>query len=80
MQGVAFAFPQQVMLFGGPMGGPERKLVKQFDSNKDGWLNTEERALAREEAKKGGGGRGFGPPGGGGRGGRGGPGGGSAGP
>lgn len=89
MQGLVFAFPQQ-RGFGpggrGPMGGPERKLVKQFDKNNNGWLNAEERVPAREEAKKGGGGRGFGPPGGGfggpggpgggGRGGRGGPGGG----
>lgn len=68
MQGAVFAFPQQRGPGGrgfGPMGGPERKLVKQFDKNNDGWLNAEERAPAREEAKKGGGGRGFGPPGGG---------------
>lgn len=46
--------------FGGPpgMGGQERTLVKEFDKNKDGWLNAEERKPAREEAKKGGGGRG----------------------
>lgn len=34
-----------------PPGGPpaeERKLVKQFDRNGDGWLNREERAAARE--------------------------------
>lgn len=47
--------------FGGPpgMGGQEKKLVKEFDKNGDGWLNAEERAAARVEAKKGGGG-GFG--------------------
>lgn len=39
--------------FGGPPGGQERKLVKDFDKNSDGWLNAEERKLAREEAKKG---------------------------
>ena len=67
LQGDRFAFPQQRGRRAGfgPMGGPERKLVKQFDTNKDGWLNAEERAPARVEAKKGGGGRGgFGPPGG----------------
>jgi spore coat protein CotH len=62
---------------GGPPGGPggfgppgmsaEKKIVKEFDANHDGWLNSEERKLAREEAKKGArsgpGGRG-GPPGG----------------
>lgn len=40
--------------FGGP-GGEERKLVKDFDKNKDGWLNAEERKPARDAAKKGGG-------------------------
>ncbi|HBH54415.1 MAG TPA: hypothetical protein DDY91_21225, partial [Planctomycetaceae bacterium] len=49
----------------GPPGGGERKLLAQFDLDKNGWLNAEERA----EARKGGGGRGgrrggFGPPGG----------------
>jgi len=57
----------------GPPGGEERKLVKDFDKNNDGWLNKEERAVAREAAKKGGaggfgpggfGGKGFGPKGG----------------
>lgn len=36
--------------FGGP-GGPmqqERKLVKQFDQNGDGWLNNDERKAARQ--------------------------------
>jgi hypothetical protein len=45
----------------GPFGGQERKIVKDFDTNKDGWLNAEERKPARETAKKGGG---FGPKGG----------------
>src|SRR5712671_4939900 len=56
---------------GGPMG-QQRKLLKQFDKNGDGWLNTEERAVARAFLKSQGAGRrgGFGPPGGfGGRGG-----------
>ncbi|MBA4186730.1 MAG: spore coat protein CotH [Planctomycetaceae bacterium] len=52
----------------GPPGGEERKIVKDFDKNNDGWLDKEERALAREAAKKGGGGgfgpKGFGPKGG----------------
>jgi Ca2+-binding EF-hand superfamily protein len=57
--------------FGGPGMGQIRKLVKQFDKNGDGWLNKEERKVAREFLKKeraGGGGGfrpgGFGPPGG----------------
>jgi spore coat protein CotH len=61
--------------FGSGPGGQERKLVKQFDKNNDGWLNAEERVAAREEVKKGGGlgrggfgGRGPGGPGGFGRG------------
>ncbi len=41
--------------FGGP-GGEERKIVKDFDKNGDGWLNKDERALARESLKNGGGG------------------------
>src|SRR5262245_25694431 len=32
----------------GPPGGQERKLVKEYDKNGDGWLNKEERARARE--------------------------------
>ena len=50
----------------GPPGGQERKLVKDFDKNGDGWLNADERKPAREAAKKGGfGGKGgFGPGGG----------------
>ena len=43
--------------FGGPggFGGEERKLVKQFDKNSDGWLNADERAeraRARRRAAK----------------------------
>jgi spore coat protein CotH len=75
--------------FGGPggPGGPmsqERKLLEQFDVNKDGWLNDEERQKARAwladnpsgQGMRGPGGPGgFGPPGGaGGPGGPGGPG------
>lgn len=52
----------------GPGGGQERKLVKDFDKNNDGWLNADERKPARDAAKKGGKG-GFGP--GGGKGGKG---------
>ncbi|MBI3864810.1 MAG: CotH kinase family protein [Planctomycetia bacterium] len=60
------------------MGGQERKLVKQFDKNGDGWLNNEERLAARESLKTerangGNRGGGFGPPGGFGPGGPGGP-------
>ena len=44
----------------GPFGGGERKLVAKYDTNKDGWLNTQERKAARVEAKQGGRG-GFGP-------------------
>jgi hypothetical protein len=44
---------------GGPFGGQTRELVKQFDTNGDGWLNNEERKAAREVARQGGrGGRG----------------------
>ena len=62
---------------GGPGGGPgapDRELVEEFDLDKDGRLNTEERAAARKEIQSTGGGRGG--PGGG----RGGPGGGRGGP
>lgn len=50
--------------FGGPFG-QQRKLVKQFDKNNDGWLNSEERLAARtfltkEREEKGGFGFGFG--------------------
>lgn len=47
--------------FGGPGGmfGQTRKIVKEFDKNKDGWLNAEERAVARESLKN----QGFGRPG-----------------
>ena len=41
---------------GGQPGGGARfrktELVKQFDQNKDGWLNTEERAAARAWLKE----------------------------
>ena len=40
---------------GGP-GAPERKLVKTFDKNKDGWLDAAERKAARDAARPGGGG------------------------
>lgn len=46
----------------GPPGGQERKIVVQFDKNGDGWLNKEERQVARESLKKDG--AGFGRPGG----------------
>jgi hypothetical protein len=36
---------------GGPMG-EERKLVKQFDTDNNGWLNKEERAAARAHLKE----------------------------
>ena len=60
---------------GGFGGGPgmmrqQRKILKEFDKNDDGWLNQEERAVAREALKKqqaergGFGGRGPGGPGG----------------
>jgi hypothetical protein len=65
---------------GGPFGRQERKLLKEFDKNSDGWLNADERKAARTAAKEtprgGPGGRGpggFGP-------GRGGPGPGGFGP
>lgn len=60
--------------FGGPgrpggfgPGGPreDRKLVKKFDQDENGWLNREERAKAQKAAKsETDGRRGFGPPGG----------------
>lgn len=49
-----------------PPGGQERKLVKESDKNKDGWLNADEREAARGAVKndgagsKGGFGRGMG--------------------
>jgi hypothetical protein len=46
----------------GPRGGQEIKIVKQFDKNNDGWLNTEERKAARQYVSGRGvgrGGRGF---------------------
>lgn len=50
---------------GGPGGmHRETKLVAEFDLNRDGWLNTDERKAAREWLKTQGGGRRFGGPGG----------------
>jgi hypothetical protein len=66
LTGPEFKFPEP-RGFGGPggmFGGPERKLVKEFDKNNDGWLNAEERKEARVSAKagaRGPGGRGPGP-------------------
>jgi len=86
LKGPEFKFPE--MGFGGPGGpggpmGQERKFLAKFDANKDGWLNSEERKLARAAAKaepaRGPGGRG-GPGGFGRRRGPGGPGGGPGGP
>ncbi len=37
--------------FGGPPGGQERKILKEYDKNNDGWLNAEERKVAREAMK-----------------------------
>ena len=45
--------------FGGPggmMGQQNRKVVQDFDKNGDGWLNAEERKVAREIALKNSGG------------------------
>lgn len=53
----------------GPPGGQVRKILADFDKNKDGWLNADERKEARETAKKGGRPGGFGPKGGFGKGG-----------
>ena len=46
----------------GPPGGQTRKILKDFDKDKNGWLNADERKPAREVAKSGGrkGGFGFG--------------------
>ncbi|MEM6691791.1 MAG: spore coat protein CotH, partial [Planctomycetota bacterium] len=52
-------------------GGQDREILEQFDTDKNGWLNDQERKEAREHLKanprrgRGGGGPGFGPPGGG---------------
>lgn len=53
----------------GPPGGPpgqKREIVKEFDRNGDGWLNSDERQAAREALRKDAssrtGRRGFGPP------------------
>lgn len=45
--------------FKGPMGGPARKLIPQFDKDGDGRLNAAERQAARQQIKNDGGGRGF---------------------
>jgi hypothetical protein len=44
----------------GPPGGQQRKILDKYDANKDGWLNKEERAQARESLQNGGGFKGFG--------------------
>ncbi len=44
--------------FGPPGFQKDRKLVKEYDKNGDGWLNKEERQAARDALKNGGGGRG----------------------
>src|SRR5262245_36553015 len=43
--------------FGGPPGGAQRKIVKDYDKDKNGWLNAEERKEARVAVKKDGGDR-----------------------
>jgi len=50
---------------GGPPGREEIKLVKEFDTNDDGWLNREERDAARKSLadRPRRGSPGFGPPG-----------------
>lgn len=71
MKGKEFKFPEPQFGFGGPGGpggpmGQERKIVKEFDKDKDGRLNPDERAAARASLKSdrglGRGARGFGPP------------------
>lgn len=52
LTGPAFVFPETGPGFGpgfGPPGGSERKVLAQFDKNSDGWLNAEERKVARAE-------------------------------
>ena len=44
----------------GPPGGQQRKIVKDFDTNKDGGLNKDERAAARDSLKNNAGGFGGG--------------------
>jgi spore coat protein CotH len=58
-------FPGLAFPPGGPMGA-ERQVLKDYDKNKDGWLNAAERKSARDYVVSSGGGFGFG-----GRGGRG---------
>src|SRR5688572_18660191 len=36
----------------GPPGGQDRKVVADFDKDKNGWLNADERKEAREAVKK----------------------------
>ncbi|MEM9368879.1 MAG: CotH kinase family protein [Planctomycetota bacterium] len=69
-RGFGFGPPGRGPSGGGPGGGPNQsktKLLKKFDSDENGWLNQEERELARKELQasgnRRGGGRGFGPPG-----------------
>lgn len=38
--------------FGGPPGGTTRKILKDYDTDKNGWLNNEERKVARAALKK----------------------------
>ncbi|MBM3964848.1 MAG: spore coat protein CotH [Planctomycetes bacterium] len=53
-----------ILGFGGPgmgpppMGGPDIPLIRKFDANSDGWLDSKERISARAEARASG--RGFG--------------------
>ncbi len=47
---------------GGPMGGPERKLLAQFDKNGDKRLDNAERKAARDSLKTNPASSGFGPP------------------
>src|SRR4051794_40498446 len=49
-------FGKKDFFFGGPPGGPTRKLVAQFDKDGDGRLNAAERKAARASLKKDGGG------------------------
>lgn len=66
LRGKPFAFPAPQFGPGGPgFMGKERKLLAEFDSDANGWLNAEERAKARtklaEEQRTGRSGRGMGP-------------------
>src|SRR5687767_12422680 len=57
LSGLFVSAAGQAPLRGGPLGG-ERPLVKDFDTNKDGWLNAAERKPARVFAASSGLGRG----------------------